>query len=153
MPVRYYAKSLFLSVLVFCRNHDVHVRFVSQFKRLLRWLVHVFFAASIGFQVPLKDFAVRAVIAYGALFTLVLTGKLAGGFLVPNFNNSEKVKGLHMRDYLITWCSMVSMWRRPRSGPDAVEHALTRPGLPAVLFVLAGRRGRVCVRDCCVCEG
>lgn len=115
MPATYYAKSsflmgAFLSGLVFCRNHDVHVRFVSQFKRVLQWLMRIFFAASIGFQVPIKDFGDGMVIGYGLLFTLALTGKLAVGFLVPNFNNSDKFKGLHLRDCLITGCSMVSMW-------------------------------------------
>jgi len=113
MPATYYAKSsflmgAFLSGLVFCRNHDVHVRFVSQFKRLLQWLMRIFFAASIGFQVPIKDFGSGIVIGYGLLFTLALTGKLAVGFLVPNFNNTDKFKGLHLRDCLITGCSMAA---------------------------------------------
>ena len=113
MPATYYAKSSFLmgafiSGLVFCRNHDVHIRFVSQFKRLLQWLMRIFFAASIGFQVPIQDFADGSVIGYGLLFTVALTGKLAVGFLVPNFNNSDKFKALHLRDCLITGCSMVS---------------------------------------------
>lgn len=99
----------FLSGLVFCRKHDVHVRFVSQFKRLLQWLMRVFFAASIGFQVPIRDFADGKVIGIGILFTLALSGKLAVGFLVPNFNNSDKFRGLHLRDCLITGCSMVSL--------------------------------------------
>lgn len=112
MPATYYAKSsflmgAFLSGLVFCRNHDVHVRFVSQFKRILQWLMRIFFAASIGFQVPIKDFGSGKVIGYGLLFTLALTGKLAVGFLVPNFNNAEKFRGLHLRDCLVTGCSMV----------------------------------------------
>eukprot|EP00584_Thalassiosira_punctigera_P009402 CAMPEP_0172543510 /NCGR_PEP_ID=MMETSP1067-20121228/13882_1 /TAXON_ID=265564 ORGANISM="Thalassiosira punctigera, Strain Tpunct2005C2" /NCGR_SAMPLE_ID=MMETSP1067 /ASSEMBLY_ACC=CAM_ASM_000444 /LENGTH=824 /DNA_ID=CAMNT_0013329939 /DNA_START=341 /DNA_END=2815 /DNA_ORIENTATION=+ len=113
MPATYYAKSsflmgAFLSGLVFCRNHDVHVRFVSQFKRLLQWLMRIFFAASIGFQVPIKDFGDGMVIAYGLLFTLALTGKLVVGFLVPNFNNALRFKGLHLRDCLITGCSMAA---------------------------------------------
>ena len=113
MPATYYAKSsflmgAFLSGLVFCRNHDVHVRFVSQFKRLLQWLMRIFFAASIGFQVPIKDFGDGKVIGIGLLFTLALLGKLAVGFLVPNFNNSDTFKGLHLRDCLITGCSMAA---------------------------------------------
>jgi len=113
MPATYYAKSsflmgAFLSGLVFCRNHDVHVHFVSQFKRLLQWLMRIFFAASIGFQVPIKDFGSFKVIGYGLIFTLALTGKLAVGFMVPNFNNCEKFKGLHLRDCLITGCSMAA---------------------------------------------
>ena len=119
MPATYYAKSsflmgAFLSGLVFCRNHDVHVRFVSQFKRLLQWLMRIFFAASIGFQVPIKDFADGKVIGIGLLFTLALLGKLAVGFIVPNFNNADKFRGLHLRDCLITGCSMVSLRTRSR---------------------------------------
>ena len=113
MPATYYAKSsflmgAFLSGLVFCRNHDVHVHFVSQLKRVLQWLMRIFFAASIGFQVPIQDFGDGKVIGYGVLFTVALTGKLAVGFLVPNFNNTERFRGLHLRDCLITGCSMVS---------------------------------------------
>lgn len=113
MPATYYAKSsflmgAFLSGLIFCRNHDVHVRFVSQFKRVLQWLMRIFFAASIGFQVPIKDFGDGKVIGYGLLFTLALAGKLAVGFLVPNFNNADKYRGLHLRDCLITGCSMAA---------------------------------------------
>lgn len=116
MPATYYLKSsflmgAFLSGLVFCRNHDVHVRFVSQFKRLLQWLMRVFFAASIGFQVPIKDFGDWHVIGYGLLFTVALAGKLAVGFLVPNFNNTDKFKGLHLRDCFVTGFSMVSTIR------------------------------------------
>ena len=112
MPATYYAKSsflmgAFLSGLVFCRNHDVHVRFVTQFKRLLQWLMRIFFAASIGFQVPIKDFGSGKVIGYGILFTLALLGKLAVGFMVPNFNVCDKYKGLHLRDCLCTGFSMV----------------------------------------------
>ena len=48
MPATYYATSsflvgAFLSSLAFCHNHDIHVRFVSQFKRLLQWLMCAFF--------------------------------------------------------------------------------------------------------------
>ncbi|KAL7533649.1 hypothetical protein ACHAXR_005367 [Thalassiosira sp. AJA248-18] len=113
MPATYYAKSSFLmgafiSGLVFCRQHDVHVRFVSQFKRLLQWLMRIFFAASIGFQVPIKDFGDPKVIGYGLLFTLALLGKLAVGFLVPNFNNTDKFRGMHLRDCFITGFSMAA---------------------------------------------
>ena len=115
MPATYYAKSSFLmgafiSGIVFCRNHDVHVHFVSQFKRLLQWLMRIFFAASIGFQVPIKDLINGKVIGIGigVLFTLSLIGKLAVGLIVPNFNNTAKFHGLHLRDCLITGLSMAA---------------------------------------------
>jgi Kef-type K+ transport system membrane component KefB len=151
MPATYYAKSsflmgAFLSGLVFCRNHDVHVRFVSQFKRLLQWLMRIFFAASIGFQVPIKDFGDGKVIGIGLLFTLALLGKLAVGFLVPNFNNSDTFKGLHLRDCLITGCSMV----RDVSVFDALVFCASNSHLHDHL---AGCRRRVCICDCSILRG
>jgi len=113
MPATYYAKSsfllgAFLSGLTFCTNHDVHVHFVKQFKRVLQWLMRIFFAASIGFQVPIKDFGSGTVIWQGLVFTLALTGKLLVGLMVPNFNNCEKYKGFHLRDCMITGFSMAA---------------------------------------------
>eukprot|EP00970_Alexandrium_tamarense_P015468 scaffold5185_cov198-Alexandrium_tamarense.AAC.16 len=78
MPATYYAKSSFLM------------------------------GAFLSGLVPIKDFGDWHVIGYGALFTLALLGKLAVGFMVPNFNNSDKFKGLHLRDCLITGCSMAA---------------------------------------------
>merc|ERR1719330_645924 len=38
----------FISGLVFCADHELHVEFVSQFKRVLQWLMRIFFASTIG---------------------------------------------------------------------------------------------------------
>ena len=73
----------------------------------LQWLMRILFAASIGFQVPFKDFGNKTVILQGLIFTLALTGKLAVGFLVPNFNRTPCFTGLHLRDCLVTGFSMV----------------------------------------------
>jgi len=53
MPATYFAKASFLmgafiAGLVFCSSHGLHSLFVSQFKRILAWLMRIFFAASIG---------------------------------------------------------------------------------------------------------
>lgn len=53
MPATYYAKAsflmgAFLAGLTFCTSHGLHTLFVSQFKRILAWLMRIFFAASIG---------------------------------------------------------------------------------------------------------
>jgi Kef-type K+ transport system membrane component KefB len=81
MPATYYAKAsylmgAFVTGLAFCTSHELHVTFVRQFKRILPWLMRIFFAASIGFQVPIKDFADGVVIYQGLLFVLALLGKL-----------------------------------------------------------------------------
>jgi Kef-type K+ transport system membrane component KefB len=113
MPATYYAKTsylmgAFLSGLVFCSKNDVKAHYTSQFKRILQWLMRIFFAASIGFQVPIRNFADGRVIAYGFLYTLALTGKFAVGFMTPNFDKSPKFRGSHLRDCLITGCSMTA---------------------------------------------
>jgi len=98
----------FLAGLVFCTDHDLHVEFVSQFKRVLQWLMRIFFASTIGFQVPIKNFGSFKIIWQGLLFTLALLGKLGVGVLVPNFSNSERFRGNHLRDCLMVGCSMAA---------------------------------------------
>jgi Kef-type K+ transport system membrane component KefB len=98
----------FIAGLVFCTDHDLHVTFVSQFKRVLQWLMRIFFASTIGFQVPVKKFANGTVIWQGLVFTLALLGKLGVGFLVPNFTQSKNYTGNHLRDCLIVGCSMAA---------------------------------------------
>ena len=54
MPATYYAQAsflmgAFLAGLAFCSSHGLQVLFVSQFKRILSWLMRIFFAASIGY--------------------------------------------------------------------------------------------------------
>ena len=50
MPATYYSKAsylmgAFVAGLAFCTSHELHSLFVRQFKRLLQWLMRVFFAA------------------------------------------------------------------------------------------------------------
>jgi len=113
MPATFYAKAsyllgAFVAGLTFCTSHELHLAFVRQFKRLMQWLMRIFFAASIGFQVPIKDFANGTVVWQGIVFTLALLGKLAVGFMVPNFTQSRNFSGLHLRDCLITGFSMAA---------------------------------------------
>lgn len=77
IPATYYAKAspllgAFLAGLVFCSDGHVHHMFVSQFKRVMQWLMRIFFAASIGFQVPVQAFASGTVIWQGLCFTAAL---------------------------------------------------------------------------------
>ena len=113
MPATYYAKASYLmgsfvAGLAFCTSHDLHSEFVRQFKRAMQWLLRIFFSASIGFQVPIKDFFSGQVIWKGLVFCLALTGKLAVGFMVPNFTQSHAFTGYHLRDCLVTGFSMAA---------------------------------------------
>jgi len=73
-----------------------------------QWLMRIFFASTIGFQVPIKEFGDAEVIWKGLVFTLALLGKLGVGFLVPNFTQSRNFTGNHLRDCLIVGCSMAA---------------------------------------------
>ena len=113
MPATYYAKASFLmgafiAGLAFCRSNDLHHIFVRQFKRLLQWLMRIFFAASIGFQVPIRNFGDGTVIWQGLVFCVALLGKIFTGFLVPNFNQTQRFTDVHLRDCLITGFSMAA---------------------------------------------
>ena len=113
MPATYYAEAsylmgAFVAGLAFCTSHELHHTFVHQFKRLLQWLMRIFFAASIGFQVPIKDLIKGNVLWQGLVFTLALLGKLAVGFMVPNFTQSTSFTGIHLRDCLVTGFSMAA---------------------------------------------
>jgi Kef-type K+ transport system membrane component KefB len=81
-----YLLGAFLSGLAFCRDRTgVDELFRNQSKRMIDWLMKIFFAASIGFQVPVQSFGDTTVISRGFLFALALIGKLAVGLLTPNF--------------------------------------------------------------------
>ena len=113
MPATHYAGAsyllgAFLSGLAFCGMDEVRDTYTSQFKRLIQWLMRIFFAASIGFQVPIGDFGDGKVVGVGFIYSLAFTGKFAVGFLAPNFENGRRFRGSHLRDCLITGCSMVS---------------------------------------------
>ncbi|KAG7367151.1 Kef-type K+ transport system, membrane component [Nitzschia inconspicua] len=113
MPATHFAKASylmgsFLAGLIFCSSDGLHHLFVRQFKRLLQWLMRIFFAASIGFQVPIKDFADVTVIWQGLLFCLALLGKIGVGFMVPNFSQARRFTANHLRDCLVTGFSMAA---------------------------------------------
>lgn len=86
-----------------------HVYQLIYFLKLSQWLMRIFFASTIGFQVPIKHFGSGKIIGQGLFFTLALIGKLVVGFMVPNFSQEKNFKGAHLRDCLIVGCSMVSI--------------------------------------------
>ena len=46
----------FLAGLSVCSDEHVHHAWTKQVKRLLQWLLRIFFAATIGFEVPVREF-------------------------------------------------------------------------------------------------
>eukprot|EP00547_Thalassionema_nitzschioides_P007385 CAMPEP_0194199884 /NCGR_PEP_ID=MMETSP0156-20130528/725_1 /TAXON_ID=33649 /ORGANISM="Thalassionema nitzschioides, Strain L26-B" /LENGTH=776 /DNA_ID=CAMNT_0038924829 /DNA_START=55 /DNA_END=2385 /DNA_ORIENTATION=+ len=114
MPATKYSKAsplmaAFVSGLTFCSSETLHHTFVRQFKRIMQWLMRIFFAASIGFQVPITKFGNGTVLLQGLALTIALLGKLGAGFLVPDFYpNSSRFRGMHLRDCLITGFSLAA---------------------------------------------
>lgn len=114
MPATHYAKASylmgsFIAGLTFCHSDGLHHQFVRQFKRILQWLMRIFFSSTIGFQVPIKDFGDFTIIWQGLVFCLSwLLGKVAVGFMVPNFSQNKMFTGNHFRDCMITGFSMAA---------------------------------------------
>jgi len=114
MPATYYAKAsylmgAFLAGLTFCHSDGLHHQFVRQFKRVLQWLMRIFFSSTIGFQVPIKDFGDSTIIWQGLVFCFAwLIGKVAVGFMVPNFSQNKNFTGNHFRDCMVTGFSMAA---------------------------------------------
>jgi Kef-type K+ transport system membrane component KefB len=114
MPATNYAEASylmgsFIAGLAFCHSDGLHHQFVRQFKRILQWLMRIFFSSTIGFQVPIKDFGDSTIIWQGLVFCLAwLVGKVAVGFMVPNFSQNKKFTGNHFRDCMVTGFSMAA---------------------------------------------
>ena len=123
-----YLLGAFLSGLAFCRDTSrVDELFRMQFQGPLDYLMKLFFAASIGFQVPVRSFGDTTIIGRGCFFALALLGKLVVGLLTPNFyknpnnnHNSESgnlkgaekrannlIHGKQVRDCLVVGFSMM----------------------------------------------
>ena len=119
-----YLLGAFLSGLAFCQDcSPVDRKFRLRFEQPLAFLMQLFFAASIGFQVPVRYFGDAVVIARGFMFSLALLGKLAVGFLCPNFYGRQAAGdegsgdreiapvtpfcGAHLRDCFVVGFSMM----------------------------------------------
>lgn len=72
----------FLGGLCFCSLRSFQHLWHAQVKRLQSWLVRLFFAATVGFQIPARSLFKPRVLTMAAAFLLALVGKLATGFLV-----------------------------------------------------------------------
>jgi len=111
LPATNYSKAsyllgAFLAGLSFCTSHGLHQLWITRFATVLQWLLRIFFAASIGFQVPVRAFGNPTVIWQGLVFTGALLGKFGVGFMAPNFHQTDRFKGMHLRDCLIVSFSM-----------------------------------------------
>ena len=79
----------FLAGLMFCTDHTIHHVWSHQIKRLLAWMLRVFFACTIGFAIPIKDFGSASVIGRGLIYSLSAIGKIVTGFFGRPLNKKE----------------------------------------------------------------
>ena len=102
-----YLTGAFLAGCTFSQVEHAHHQFMEKTHQLMTWLLRVFFAASIGFQVPVSQFSDPYVIGWGFILYLCVAAKLPLAIYVPRF---EDIKGdgynPFLRDRLITGLSM-----------------------------------------------
>ena len=70
----------FLAGLMFCTDHTIHHVWEEQVKRVLAWMLRIFFSATIGFAIPIKDFAESRVLIRGFVYCICMLGKIITGF-------------------------------------------------------------------------
>merc|ERR1711902_45821 len=66
----------FLAGLCFCTDHTIHHVWHHQIKRVLQWMLRVFFAATIGFAIPIMQFGDARVIWRGLVYCIAGIGKV-----------------------------------------------------------------------------
>merc|ERR1719277_2204166 len=79
----------FLAGLCFCTDHTIHHVWEHQIKRVLQWMLRVFFAATIGFAIPIKEFANVNVITRGLIYCICDVGKVVQGYFARPLNKKE----------------------------------------------------------------
>jgi Kef-type K+ transport system membrane component KefB len=97
MVATHYGKSshllgAFLGGLCFCSLSSMQHVWHAQVEKILSWLIRVFFACTIGFEVPIRDLWTAPVLARAAVFMLAAFGKVATGLFARPFNAHEAAK-------------------------------------------------------------
>ena len=113
LPLLNYTKSsyltgAFLAGATFSQIESAHHAFIKQTHQLMTWLLRVFFAASIGFQVPVKLFSDPYVIGWGFILYAAVLAKFPLLFYVPKFEDVKEGATYNpfLRDQLITGLAM-----------------------------------------------
>jgi len=92
-----YLLGCFLAGLCFCTDHHSAVVWQGQIKRILQWLMRLFFACTIGFEVPIKNLDKGTVWKTSAVFLVTICLKIGAGLLANPRTPKEMLKlGLSM---------------------------------------------------------
>jgi Kef-type K+ transport system membrane component KefB len=113
LPLLNYTKSsyltgAFLAGATFSQIESAHHAFIKKTHQLMTWLLRVFFAASIGFQVPVKLFGDPYVIGWGFILYACVMAKFPLMCFVPQFEDVKEGASYNpfLRDRLITGLAM-----------------------------------------------
>lgn len=113
LPLLNYTKSsyltgAFLAGATFSQIESAHHAFIEKTHQLMTWLLRVFFAASIGFQVPVTLFKDPYVIGWGFILYACVLAKFPLMCYVPRFEDVKEGARYNpfLRDRLITGLSM-----------------------------------------------
>merc|ERR1719242_323126 len=79
----------FLAGLCFCTDHTIHHAWHHQIKRVLQWMLRIFFSATIGFAIPILEFGNPSVIWRGLVYCIPGIGKVVQGFFAQPLNPKE----------------------------------------------------------------
>lgn len=104
-----YLTGAFLAGASFSQVDGAYEKFKHSTDSLKEWLLRIFFAATIGFQVPVELFREPYVIGMGfALWASCVAIKSLVAFFVPRFEETEKdsIYDPYKRDLLVTGLSM-----------------------------------------------
>lgn len=92
-----YLFGAFLGGLCFCSEKSMMHTWHNQVKRIMRWLLRIFFSCTVGFQVPIQAFWRGPVLAKGCAFFFAVLGKVAMGiFAQPLTKDSFLIVGASM---------------------------------------------------------
>jgi len=61
-------------------DHTIHHVWHHQIKRVLQWMLRIFFSATIGFAIPIREFTSPAVLIRGFVYCIAGIGKVVQGF-------------------------------------------------------------------------
>lgn len=85
-----YLTGAFLAGVPFSLIPHAHHTFMEKTHGFMSWLLRVFFAATIGFQVPVKQFGNPYVIGWGFILYICVLAKLPLALYVPQFEDVKK---------------------------------------------------------------
>jgi len=87
-----YLLGAFVSGLCLCTDHEAHKVWHQTCARVLTWLMRLFFACTIGFEVPIRDVWEAEIISHTWIFFSCLIGKIATGIFAPDLDLLEGLK-------------------------------------------------------------